>query len=325
MKRLWIVLLLLLLAGRADRKAPETVQQAQVQEKDPVIDTTVQEVKTGLAVVGNIAKSMNATPDFPGAAHTEVTYVALTLDQDGVIRQCCIDGVSAVIPFDATGALQEEEEAFASKNELGDEYAMHKASAIGSEWREQADAFARYAVGRKVEELSHGDVASSVTISTDGILQAIAMAAETAVVQGAQVEDRLTLAILSHSDESRSASLDTGEDGYAAFRTDVAAVTWRDGVVTSCLLDALETEVPVTPEGLIGVELSTAQPSLTTISRASPLAANFYPAQDWCRRAERFADSMLGKKVQELESSAITVSGGTQQAVFYALLHKAAQ
>lgn len=326
MKRLWMTLLLLLLAGCTGSEPQETVQQAQVQEKEPVEETASREVKTGLAVVGNIAKSMNATPDFPGAAHTEVTYVALTLDQDGVIRQCCIDGVSAVIPFDATGALQEEEDVeFASKNELGDAYAMHKASAIGSEWREQADAFARYAVGRKVEELSSGDVASSVTISTNGILQAIAIAAETAELQGAQIGDELTLAVLSHSDESRSASLDTGEVGYAAFRTDAVAVTWCDGTVTSCLIDALETNVPVTPEGMIGVELTAMQPSMVTISRASPLAVNYYPAQDWCRRAENFARSTLGKTVQEMEESVVEVSGNTQQAVFSALLYKAAQ
>ena len=325
MKRLWMALLLLLLAGCAGDEVQETVQQAQVQVNEPVANTAAQEVKTGLAVVGSIAKSMNATPDFPGAAHTEVTFAALTLDQDGVIRQCCIDGVSAVIPFDATGALQEEEDVeFASKNELGEEYAMHKASAIGSEWREQADAFARYAVGRKVEELSAGDVTSSVTISTDAILQAIRMAAETAVRQGAQSGDELTLAIISHSDESRSASLDTGTDGYAAFRTDVMAVTWRGGAVTSCAVDALETVLPVTPEGVIGVELSAVQPSMTTISRASPLAVNFYAAQDWCRRAENLAMGVLGKTAGEITAAA-EVSGSTQEAVFDALLRKAAQ
>lgn len=331
MKRLWIALLLVLLVlltGCADGEVQEKVQQAQVQApvNEPVMDTAAQEVKTGLAVIGSIAKSMNATPDFPGAAHTEVTFVALTLDRDGVIRQCCIDGVSAVIPFDATGALQEEEGVtFASKNELGDEYAMHKASAIGSEWREQADAFARYAVGRKVEELSGGDVATSVTISTDAILQAIAVAAENAVHQGARIGDELTMTVLSHSDDSRSASLDTGTDGCVAFRTDVAAVTWRDGAITSCCLDALETVVPITPEGLIGVELSAAQPSMAMISRASPLAVNFYPAQEWYRRAESFANYMLGKTAQEMEEGALEVSGGNSQAVFCALLYKAAQ
>ena len=321
MKQLWIALLVLLLSGCAGEEVQQTVQQAQVELQEPVVKPAAQEVKTGLAVVGSISKSMNATPDFPGAAHTDVTYVALTLDEDGVIRQCCIDGVSAVLSFDATGALQSEEEVeFASKNELGDAYAMQKASAIGSEWREQADAFARYAVGRKVEELSAGDVTSSVTISTDAILRAITLAAETAVQQGAQAGDELTLAVRSHSDESRSASLDTGADGYAAFRTDVVAVTWREDTITSCVADALETEIPVTPEGVIGVELSAAQPSMATISRASPLAANFYPAQEWCRGAESLARGVLGKTVQEMPEA-----DAADEEVFYALLRKAAQ
>ena len=322
MKQLWIALLVLLLSGCAGDEVQQTVQHSQVELQEPVVKTAAQEVKTGLAVVGSIAKSMNATPDFPGAAHTEVTYVALTLDEDGVIRQCCIDGVSAVISFDATGALQAEEEVeFSSKNELGDAYAMQKASAIGSEWREQADAFARYAVGRKVEELSAGDVTSSVTISTDAIMQAIAMAAETAVQQGAQVGDELTLAVRSHSDESRSASLDTGADGYVAFRTDAVAVTWQEDTITSCAADALETEIPVTPEGRIGVELSTVQPSMATISCASPLAVNFYPAQEWYRGAKALSLSVLRKTVQEIPEGAAT----EEESVFYALLRKAAQ
>lgn len=322
MKQLCIMLVLMLLTGcAAGGEVQQTVQQSQVELQEPVVKTA-QEVKTGLAIIGSIAKSMNATPDFPGAAHTDVTYVALTIDEEGVIRQCCIDGVSAVLSFDATGALQSEEEVeFASKNELGDAYAMHKASAIGSEWREQADAFARYAVGRKVEELSAGDVMSSVTISTDAILQAITVAAETAVRQGAQVGDELTLAVRSHSDESCSANLDTGADGYAAFRTDAVAVTWREDTVTSCVADALETEIPVTAEGLIGVELSAMQTSMAMISRASPLAVNFYPAQEWCRRVETLANGVLGKTVQEIREGTVA----DKDEVFYALLWKAAQ
>ncbi len=327
MKRLLILLLMFLLTGcSADESAPELVTpQPSIQTPAPEV-TAPEAVKTGLAVVANIAKSMHATPDFPGAARTEVTFVALTVDDEGVIRSCCIDGVSAILPFDATGALQSEEDVdFASKNELGEDYAMHKASSIGTEWQQQAAAFAAYAVGRRADELSAGDVTTSVTISTDSMVQAIQTAVDTAVHQGAQAEDRLVLSVLSHSDNSYSAGADSGTDGCAAFRTDVSAVTLRGDTVTSCRFDALETALTVTPEGRIADDLSAPQLSMTALSRASMLHDSYYTAQDWCRQADVFARSSVGQTRRQILESALPASTGSIDASFHALLYKAVQ
>lgn len=328
MKRILAVLLpALLLAGctTAEDDAPERIPD---DVQNAVVDTpaTPDAVKTGLAVVGSITKSMNATLDSPGAARTEVTFVALTVDADGIIRSCCIDGISAVIPFDATGALQlENDTGFASKNELGYDYAMHKASTLGTDWDQQAAAFAAYAVGKRAEELDAGDVTTSVTISTDAFLQAIRTAAETATHQGALLGDKLKLVSLSHMDESHSASLDDGTDGCAAFRADIAAVTLRDGIITSCCFDALETSLPVTPQGVIPTELSTPQLSMTALSRSSGLYDGVYQARDWCRQAAAFAAGSTGKTAEEVRSSAVAVSTSSSTATFHALLSKAVQ
>ena len=77
----------------------------------------------------------------------------------------------------------------------------------------------------------------------------------------------------------------------------------------------------MTPEGVIGVELSAIQPSMATISRASPLAVNFYPAQEWYHGAKALSLSVLGKAVQEIPEGA----AADEESVFYALLRKAAQ
>ena len=41
-----------------------------------------------------------------------------------------------------------------TKNELGDEYGMKKASSIQKEWNEQAAAFAQYCLGKTADEIT---------------------------------------------------------------------------------------------------------------------------------------------------------------------------
>ncbi len=101
---------------------------------------------------------------------------AITLNGD-VITSCIIDAVQADVNFDTTGTITTDLTApVLSKNALGDDYGMKKASAIGKEWYEQAAAFSAYVVGKTPEEVSgiavnekggaaDADLAASVTIS----------------------------------------------------------------------------------------------------------------------------------------------------------------
>ncbi len=78
-----------------------------------------------------------------------------------------------------------------TKNELGDDYGMKKASKIGKEWYEQAKAFADFVVGKTAEEVkaiavdaegttTDADLVSSVTIGIDAFQDIVAKAAESA-------------------------------------------------------------------------------------------------------------------------------------------------
>ena len=178
MKRLLLLLLTLCLLTGCVGKT--------VVQNDPAVPNTDTNqpdetaVKTGLALLTTISKSMNATPDSKGSARTDTTVVAVTVDGDGIIRACAIDGITAAVPFDTEGELEAEEDtAYPTKNELGDDYGMHKASPIGREWDEQAADFAAWVVGKRAEELEGGDVTASVTISTDDFIRAIRSAADT--------------------------------------------------------------------------------------------------------------------------------------------------
>ena len=269
---------------------------------DNVTDAPPQALKTGLATATTVSKSQNATLDFPGFSRTDITLAAVLLDHSGIIRQCILDGVTAVIPFDHHGFLQSPEKlCFPTKNELGQDYGMHKASSLGREWDEQASAFAAYAVGRRPEELQPGDVSASVTVDTDGFLQAIRSAAADAEDTGAREGDHLALVCDARMDKSRSADPHTGEDGIASCYAACGAVTFRGNLITGCRFESVETALPVTCRGDVAAEaslpLSGAQTSGDPFSVRSKSAAG----ERWGRQADAFASRLGGLSAYEIQ------------------------
>ena len=133
-------------------------------------------VKTGLSMVTGVSKSKDATADADGTAQSDIALVAVTVGDDGVIDACVIDAIQAKIGFSAEGKITTDlTTEFASKNELGDDYGMRKASSISKEWNEQAAAFCEYVTGKTVSEISgiavnekgapsDADLAASVTV-----------------------------------------------------------------------------------------------------------------------------------------------------------------
>lgn len=142
--------------------------------------------KLGLGITTNIAKSKNAAGEEAGIAQAYSMYGAVTFDKDGKITSAILDGSQTNINFDATGKLTTDlaTAEFKTKDELGAEYGMKKASNIGKEWNEQAAAFAKYAVGKTLSEIkgiefteegdiADEDLASSVTISVGDFMTVI--------------------------------------------------------------------------------------------------------------------------------------------------------
>ena len=101
--------------------------------------------------------------------------------------------------------------------------------------QEQADALAKFAVGKNVEELKNGaidetgkapevsDLASTATIYLGGYVSAIEEAVNNADYIGAQAGDQLKLASLSSIDSSQNASEE--QEGTAQLDCDVTALT----------------------------------------------------------------------------------------------------
>ena len=97
---------------------------------------------------------------------------------------------SAKVEFDTTGAVTTDlTGSVSSKNTLGADYGMGKASAIGKEWNEQAAAFAAYTVGKTADAVTgiavsetggaaDADLAASCSISIGGFQSVVAKAAK---------------------------------------------------------------------------------------------------------------------------------------------------
>ena len=133
-----------------------------VTESQPVQESTAKEeaegaLKTGLAIVASVAKSENGK-----VADYDVTQVAVLVDDEGVIRDCVIDGIATKVNFDENGAITSDlTAAVSTKNELGADYGMVAWGGAIAEWDAQADALAQYAVGKTVDELKNGAVDES--------------------------------------------------------------------------------------------------------------------------------------------------------------------
>ena len=158
-----VIMLLALVTGCGkqpvvtENQDPEQQVQGDKEDKNEDLkdEDVAENVKTGLSVVVSASGSADATEEKNGSAKSEITLVAVTVGDDGVIDKCVIDMVQAKIEFDAAGALiTDSSTVFSSKNELGAAYGMAKASSIGKEWYEQAASLAEYVCGKTLDELN---------------------------------------------------------------------------------------------------------------------------------------------------------------------------
>ena len=145
--------------------------------------------KTGLAVIPSVSKSVSATAEAAGAAEYDVTVVAVTVNDEGVIQSCAIDSIPATVNFDTTGTITTDLTApVQTKNEKGENYGMVAWGGAIAEWNEQAASFAAYITGMTADEVAGiavsestkpadgSDLASSVTIAIGGFQALIAKA-----------------------------------------------------------------------------------------------------------------------------------------------------
>lgn len=300
-------------------------------------------LKTGLAILTNISGSAPATSDANGKADYDVTVVAVTVDENGVIQSCIIDSLGATAEFDAAGVpAAPGTTEVKTKNELGFDYGMvaYKASGIGKEWFEQAAALADFAVGKTVEEVKSGiaggyasdvDLATKATIYIGGYVSGIEAAVANAKALGAEAGHELKLAVISTLDAS------AGEEagGSAQLNVDVAALTVSGETITSCVIDSLQAKVEFDGNGAILGDLS-APKTKTELGYDYNMVNYGVSTMEWFEQVENFCAYVTGKTAAEVAGIKVTettapaeadLATGTTIAIggFQKLIAKAAQ
>ena len=268
---------------------------------------------TGLYTVGSLSSSASAG-EKDGLVQADVTIVAVTVDHSGVIQDCAIDAVQAKANFDGQGNLLTDLSApVRSKNELGPDYGMVKASSIGKEWNEQAAALADYVVGKTADEVlgiavdqatkpADADLSASVTISIGGYQQAIAEAVKRARPLGAQAGEELRLV----STAAMSAA-DAPEGAAGSVQTDVtvAAVTMDGDTITSCAIDALQAKGSYDAQGQLVGDTGAAVRSKNDLGADYGMGKISSIGKEWNEQAAAFSAYVTGKTLDEVAGIAV--------------------
>ena len=322
MKKIALILVLVLVAGIAagcmgtpviyysDCTCPTGSHGTNVDTTKPTVGEGA--VKTGLAIVTSVGKSENAK-----VADYDVTLVAVTVDDKGVITDCIIDSIGAKVNFDATGKVTSDLTAeVKTKNELGDDYGMKAYGGAKYEWYEQAAALADYAVGKTVEELRSGaidesgkapegsDLASTATIYLGGYVSAIEEAVKNAQHLGAQAGDELKLATVNSIGSSASATAEKA--GTAQLDSTVTALTVKDGVITSCYIDSVQAKVAFDNKGVISTDLTAAVQTKNQLGDKYGMVAWGGAKHEWNEQAASFAAYVTGKTAAEVAGIAVS-------------------
>ena len=273
-------------------------------------------VRTGLYIATGISDSKSASAGENGEGKYDVTMVAVLVDDNGVIQDCVIDGISTSIGFDSKGAITSDLTAAPqTKNELGENYGMVAYGGAIAEWDAQAAALADYAVGKTVEELRNGaidetgkapagsDLASSATIYLGGYVDAIDLAVGAATHKGAQAGDELKLAAVTGIDSSKSA--DAENAGNAQLDATVTALTMKDGVITSCVIDAVQAKVAFDASGTVTTDLAAPVQTKNELGEHYGMVAWGGAIAEWNEQAASFASYVTGKTPAEVSGIAV--------------------
>lgn len=279
---------------------------------DPVNPPAEGAVKTGLAIVTGVSKSVNAT-----CAEYDVTLVAVTVDDKGVIEQCIIDSIGTKVEFDATGTITADMNApLLSKNELGESYGMVAWGGAKYEWYQQAAALADYAEGKTVAQLKSGaigesgyategtDLAASATIYLGGYVSAIETAVNNAKHLGAMAGDKLNLTAIPSNSSSTSATADKA--GTAQLDVDATALTVKDGKITSCYIDSVQAKVTFDTTGTITSDISSPIKTKNELGESYGMVAWGGAKYEWNQQAANFAAYVTGKTVTEVLEIAVS-------------------
>ena len=300
-----------------DCTCPSEGQTAPTEPTAPVSEGAV---KTGLAVITTAADSTSATAEAAGAVKLDSTLVAVTVDDEGIITSCTIDSIPATVNVDATGTITSDlAAAVPTKNELGENYGMVAWGGAIAEWDAQVAALCSYAVGKTVDQLKNGaidetgkapegsELASSATIYLGGFVSGIEAAVNNATHLGAEAGDELKLVTLNKLSSSTNATAEAA--GCVQLDGDIAALTVKDGIITSCIIDSVQAKVNFDTTGTITSDLTAQIPTKNELGENYGMVAWGGAIAEWDAQVAALCSYAVGKTVDQLKNGAIDETG----------------
>ncbi|SHL47649.1 hypothetical protein SAMN02745136_04980 [Anaerocolumna jejuensis DSM 15929] len=276
-------------------------------------------IKTGLGVVTSAASSKNVA-DADGVAETDSYVAAVTVGSDGKIIDCKLDAAQTQINFSKEGKLTTDlTAALQTKQERGANYGMKDQSGIKKEWNEQADAFAKYCIGKTLDQVKgiavskegtagDADLASSVTIHIGDFISVVSKAVENAQDLGAKSGDKLGLGINTTIDKSTDAAADT--DGLAEAYSYYTAVTVDSSKkITSCAIDASISDIKFNAQGTITTDITAPVQSKQELKDAYGMKTKSNIGKEWYEEANSFAKYVTGKTLDQVKGIAVNDQG----------------
>ena len=265
-----------------------------------------------LVAVNEISGSKAASSEGEGLAQLYTTASALTMKGE-IITSCAIDAVQAKVNFDTTGTITSDvAAAVQTKNELGENYGMKKASSIGAEWDAQAASFASYITGKTVADVAgiavtettapaDADLAASVTIKIGGFQDLIAKAAGAATESGAL---KTGLALVANAKDSKSATAEeAGEGKYDV--TMVGVLVDDNGVIQDCIIDGIAASVQFDNKGALVTDIAVAPQTKNQLGENYGMVAWGGAIAEWNEQAASFASYITGKTAADVAGIAI--------------------
>ena len=305
--------LVLVFAGCASEKPAETTTAPETTAA-PEAEAPAM-VKTGLYIGTDLSGSKSATAEEEGQAKYDVTVVAVTVRDDGVIESCVIDSIPATVKFSAAGVITSDLTAdVPTKNELGEAYGMKAYAGSKYEWNEQVAALAAYAVGKTVDELKNGavdetghaadaDLASTASIYLGGYVAGIEAAVNNAQHLGAQSGDKLVLATVNSLGGSKDATAEKA--GTAQLDAYVTAMTMNGDVISSCYIDSVQAKIAFDAAGTVTTDLTAPVQTKNELGDDYGMKAYAGSKYEWYEQAAAFAAYVTGKTPAEVAGIAV--------------------
>jgi hypothetical protein len=287
-------------------------------------------VKLGLGHVTSIGKSKDLAVDGKGnvvrpMAQVDSAIAAVAFDARGRVVKVTLDSAQSKVNFNKDFTVANDLTAKGqTKVELGDEYGMRKASAIGREWYEQIAELEKWMIGKTVAEIkslkvkqrdaSHPavpdvpELTSLVTITVQDYIAAVEKAWESAVSVGAGGE-RLGL--------GHEVSIAGSKPAAAQVDTTMAASLFdKNGKVVGVIIDVIQSKVPFdTKTAKVAVDRNAEIKSKKELGDTYGMIRASSIKKEWHEQVAELEKWMVGKDVKEIQALRVRQKDANHAAV----------